>query len=346
MSGFVTESLRAVAAGQALSSEQAEAFMNLLMSGEITPIQTAGMLAAMTVRGETVEEIVGFTRAMRKHAVHIDAPADVVDTCGTGGDGLDTFNISTASAIVAAAAGVPIAKHGNRAVSSRSGSADVLLSLGARIDLGPYQAASCLRETNLCFMFAPNFHPAMKHAAEPRKQLGFRTIFNILGPLTNPANARRQVLGVFRPDLVGKVAEALLALGSEHALVVHGAGGMDEISLQGETLVAEVRDGRVRTYNIQPEQMGLSSAPVSAVVGGDADHNAQLIRRVLAGVRGPHRDIVLLNAGAVLYVGGRVGSIAEGVKLAASVVDSGAARATLDAFVAATHDCAQAEVAQ
>lgn len=344
--GFVSNVLKQVAAGQTLTEHDAEQFMNHLMDGETTPIQTAGLLAAMAVRGETVAEIVGFARAMRKHARHIDVAGPLIDTCGTGGDGLNTFNISTASAIVAAAAGVRVAKHGNRAASSRSGSADVLQALGVRIDLHPVAAARCLEETGLCFLFAQGFHPAMKHAAEPRKQLGFRTVFNILGPLTNPAGATRQVLGVPRPDLVRTMAEALSALGSEHALVVHGHGGIDEFSLAGETLVAEVRDGRVTEYTVDPAAFGLTLAPVEAIAGGTPEDNAAIILEILQGGHGPKRDVVLLNAGAALFVGGAATSIQNGVQKAGSIIDEGAARDKLAHFVAASQRYSNAEVAQ
>lgn len=346
MSSFVADVLKSVSRGDTLSTETAEAFMDRLMTGETTPIQTAGLLAAMAVRGETVDEIVGFARSMRNHAVPLNLPYEVVDTCGTGGDGADTFNISTAAAFVSAAAGVRIAKHGNRAVSSRSGSADVLQALGARIDLDDIEAQECLAETNLCFLFAPSYHPAMKHAVEPRKQLGFRTIFNILGPLTNPARASRQVLGVFRADLVAKVAEALNLLGTRHALVVHGAGGLDELSLAGETLVAEVREGQVREYVVSPAEFGLKEAALKDVVGGDASHNAELLRRVLSGETGPHRDIVLLNTGAALYAGGAAVDIRHGVQQARAMIDSGTAMKTLNHFVETTHRVKHTEVAQ
>lgn len=346
MSHFVSEVLRTVSVGQALDAQTAEQFMNALMSGEITAVQTAGLLAAMTVRGESVSEIVGFVRAMRANSLHLDVPYDVVDTCGTGGDGSNTFNISTAAAIVAAAGGVPMAKHGNRAASSQCGSADVLAALGARVNLSEPEALACLRETNLCFLFAQSYHPAMKHAAEPRKQLGFRTIFNILGPLTNPAGAKRQVIGVFRPELVEKVAEALLQLGTDHAFVVHGAGGIDEFSLQGESIVAEVQHGTIRHYTVTPEMYGLKPAPVRDLVGGDAHQNARILQSVLAGEQGPRRDVVLLNAGAVLNVAGKVQTLADGVHLAADIIDSGAATRTLYAFVRAAQQSSVAEVAQ
>lgn len=340
---FVADVLKAVARGDTLDAESAETFMNLLMEGQTTPVQTAGLLAAMAVRGESVPEIVGFARAMRSHSLRMQAPAGVIDTCGTGGDGADTFNISTAAAVVCAAAGVPVAKHGNRAVSSRSGSADVLAALGARIDLDVRAAEQCLAATNLCFLFAQHYHPAMKHAAEPRKQLGFRTIFNILGPLTNPAGARRQVIGVFQPTLVRKVAHALLELGSEHALVVHGAGGLDEISLSGETVVAEVVGGKVLEYRVDPDRLGLGTAPVAAVVGGDARNNAAIVRGVVDGKRGPERDIVVANAAAALYAAGQAATLVDGVTLAQNVLDAGAARRTLDEFVSASHHFSVAE---
>lgn len=348
MQSFVSEVLHQVSRGEALSVSSAESFMNHLMNGEISPVQTAGLLAAMAVRGESVDEIIGFARAMRQNGIRVDTGLDVVDTCGTGGDGANTFNISTAAALVAATLGVPIAKHGNRAVSSRSGSADILSALGARIDLDDMEAVSCLRNTNLCFLFAQTFHPAMKYAAEPRKQLGFRTIFNILGPLTNPAGARRQVLGVYRPELVEKVANALSSLGTEHALVVHGDGGIDELSIQGPTKVAEVKGTQVTVFDITPEDAGLQHAPISTVVGGNADENAQILRDIFGGAPGSRRDIVLLNAGAVLYVGKKASSIPEGVRLAAEAIDSGRVQNQLEYFVQATHEVhnERTEVAQ
>jgi anthranilate phosphoribosyltransferase len=348
MQSFVSEVLQQVSRGETLSSTAAESFMNHLMNGEISPVQTAGLLAAMAVRGESVDEISGFARAMRQNGVRVDTGLDVVDTCGTGGDGANTFNISTAAAVVASALGVPIAKHGNRAVSSRSGSADILTALGARIDLDDRQAIACLKTTNLCFLFAQTFHPAMKYAAEPRKQLGFRTIFNILGPLTNPAGAKRQVLGVYRPELVEKVAEALSSLGTVHALVVHGDGGIDELSIQGPTTVAEVKGSEVTRFEFAPEDAGLKRAPISSVVGGSSEENAQILHDVFAGTPGPQRDIVLLNAGAVLYVGGKASSIPEGVRLAAEAIDSGRVQNQLDYFIEATHEVhkERTEVAQ
>lgn len=346
MSAFISDVLKQVARGESLSADAAEAFMNLLMSGDISPVQTAGLLAAMTVRGETVAEIVGFARAMRANGRHMTTTDDVVDTCGTGGDGSNTFNISTAAALVASAAGVPIAKHGNRAASSKSGSADVLAALGVQIDLDELEALECLHQVQLCFLFAQTFHPAMKHAAEPRKQLGFHTIFNLLGPLTNPAGATRQVLGVYRPELVEKIAEVLLQLGTEHALVVHGAGGVDELSIQGPTKFAEVKEGHIQVGEITPEDVGLARAPIASVMGGDAVENAALIRQVLAGRLGPHRDIVVFNAGAALYVAGKADSIHTGVTQAIQVIDSGRAHEQLQRFVEATRTVRRTEVVQ
>lgn len=346
MQTSVQEVLKTVASGESLSQEIAESFMNELMSGQVTPVQTAGLLAAMAVRGETVDEIVGFARAMRSHAIALQVPFDVVDTCGTGGDGAKTFNISTGAAFVGAAAGIPIAKHGNRAVSSRSGSADVLAALGAEIDLTAIEALSCLEDTGLCFLFAQAYHPAMKHAAEARKQLGFRTIFNILGPLTNPAGATKQVLGVFQPHLVESVGKALLQLGTRRAMVVHGGGGIDELSLQGPNLVAEVVDGTIHHYTLSPEDCGLEKSDLAALEGGDANENAAILRSIFTGEKGPRRDVILLNAAAVLYVGDKVSSIQEGVTLAAELIDSGRALQTMQRFIAATKEHPHAEVAQ
>jgi len=334
MQDMVRDVIAAVVSGKILDEATAEAFLSAWMDGHVSPAQAAALVSVMAYRGEQPAEIVGFARAMRSHAVRLEAPEGTLDTCGTGGDGKDTFNISTAVAFVAAAAGIPVAKHGNRAASSRSGSADVLQALGAVIDLPVSASETLLRETGLCFLFAQVYHPAMKAAAQVRKELGFRTIFNILGPLTNPAGAKRQVLGVFHEGLVPIVGEALVTLESEHALVVHGAEGLDEFSLAGPSRVAEVKDGAVRAYRLAPEDVGLRSAPIEAVRGGSPEENAEIVRRVLAGEeRGPKRDIVLYNAGAALYVGGKAASVREGVALAAEIIDAGRALATLDAFV-------------
>ncbi|WP_304458150.1 anthranilate phosphoribosyltransferase [Alicyclobacillus sendaiensis] len=346
MQDVVRDILAAVVSGKILDEETAEAFLSAWMDGHVSPVQAAALVSVMAHRGEQPAEIAGFARAMRNHAVRLQAPEGALDTCGTGGDGKDTFNISTAVAFVAAAAGIPVAKHGNRAASSRSGSADVLQALGAVIDLPVSASEALLRETGLCFLFAQVYHPAMKVAAQVRKELGFRTIFNILGPLTNPAGAKRQVLGVFHERLVPLVGQALVSLESEHALVVHGAEGLDELSLSGPSLVAEVRDGEVRTYRLAPEDVGLRSTPIEAVRGGSPEENAEIVRRVLAGdERGAKRDIVLYNAGAALYVGGKAASVREGVALAAELIDAGRALAALHAFVQGTRKLARVEEA-
>lgn len=337
MGDSVMEMLKQVASGSPLSQDQAETFMDCVMNGQVTPVQVAGMVSAMTVRGERVDEIIGFARGMRKNSLRLsNVPPSTVDTCGTGGDGQNTFNISTAAAIVSASAGAVVAKHGNRAASSKSGSADVLQALGANIHLSTQGAKACLDETGLCFMFAQAFHPAMKHAAGARKELGYRTIFNILGPLTNPAGAKRQLLGVFRADLVKPMAEALQSLGSEHVMVVHGVGGLDEISISGDTLVAEINGGQIQEYTLHPKTFGLNVSPMESLRGGTAEDNARTIRAVLTGQRGPERDIVVLNAGAVLYVSHQVPSIEDGVQLAEQVIDSGAAASKLDQFIQST----------
>ncbi|WP_206830417.1 anthranilate phosphoribosyltransferase [Alicyclobacillus fructus] len=346
MQDVVRDTLGAVVSGKILDETTAEAFLSAWMDGRVSPVQAAALVAVMAYRGERSSEIAGFARAMRTHAVRLQAPEGTLDTCGTGGDGRDTFNISTAVAFVAAAAGIPVAKHGNRAASSRSGSADVLQALGAVIDLPVSASEVLLREIGLCFLFAQVYHPAMKVAAQVRKELGFRTIFNILGPLTNPAGAKRQVLGVFHEDLVPIVGDALVSLGSEHALVVHGAGGLDELSLAGPSLVAEVKEGTVCTYRLSPEDVGLKPAPIEAVRGGSPEENAAIVRRILSGEeRGPKRDIVLLNAGAALYVGGKAASVREGVALAEALLDDGRAADVLDAFIQGSRRLASVEEA-
>lgn len=337
MGHIVDQALRTVISGQMLDADLADEFMNELMNGRVSSVQTAGLISVMAARGEHPSEIVGFARAMRRNAMRMTAPNNAIDTCGTGGDGADTFNISTTVALVAAAAGIPVAKHGNRAASSRSGSADVLQALGARIDHDAECCEILLERTNLCFLFAQVFHPAMKYAAVSRKELGFRTIFNILGPLTNPAHTKRQVLGVFREELVETVAKALAELGVDHVLVVHGADGLDEFSISGPSKVAEVRGTDVRVYDVSPEEVGLRRADVSLLRGGDAAENANIIRAILSGERGPKRDIVLLNAGAALYVAGHVNTLAQGVSKAAEMIDLGFASAKLVEFVKESH---------
>ncbi|MBE3589845.1 MAG: anthranilate phosphoribosyltransferase [Firmicutes bacterium] len=334
--------LRKVVAGEDLNELEAETAMTAIMAGQVGEVLIAAYLTALHVKGESVAEIVGSARAMRRAATRVGTRHPlVVDTCGTGGDGRGTFNISTTAAFVVAAAGLPVAKHGNRSVSSRAGSADVLEALGARLDLDAERVGSCLDTLGIGFLFAPRLHSAMKHAAPVRRALGFRTIFNILGPLTNPAGAAAQVVGVYDARLVPLVADVLNGLGTRRALVVHSDDGLDEISISAPTLVCEADGAEVRSYRLRPEDFGLRRAPLSAIAGGDAADNAAIAREVLSGKAGPARDVVLLNAGAALYAGGRAASIADGVRLAAEAIDSGAARRMLERFVAFTHQVAE-----
>jgi anthranilate phosphoribosyltransferase len=322
-------------AGRSLSRVEAQAFMEELLSGRIATPEIVRMLLALNRRAVSVDELSGFARVMRNHAAPVFAPDEprptgLVDTCGTGGDETGTFNISTASAIVAAAAGAHVAKHGNRSVSSRSGSADVLEALGVRIDL-PMTAAGCsVREIGIGFLFAPAAHAATRHAAPARQQIGTRTIFNLLGPLTNPAGAEAQVLGVFSADVIDTVASTLAELGTHRAFVVHGAGGLDEISLCGETQIAEVRDGRVRRFIVAPEDFGVSRAPLESLRGGTPQDNANLIRALLAGEPGPRLDIVIANTAAALVVTGIAEDFRSAAHLARRAVSSGKAHEKLD----------------
>ncbi len=328
---MINETLEKVVDGQPVDRIESQAAMAAIMGGECTPAQIGAFLVALRMRGETVDQISGFAEAMRESCVRIRTRhPDVVDTCGTGGDALDTFNISTAAALVAAAAGVPVAKHGNRSVSSKCGSADVLTELGVRIDLEPVEVEACLDEVGIGFLFAPSHHPAMKHAIGPRRELGLRTVFNVLGPLTNPAGARRQLLGVFDPALTELIAGTLRELGSEHAVVVHGLDGLDELSTLGPTRISELRDGEVRTYEVTPEQFGLPRAHPRDLEGGEPKQSAQVLLHALSGEAGPQRDIVALNGGGAIYVGGKAVSIEDGVAVAQAAIDSGAALATLD----------------
>ena len=334
---MLREALRKAASGEPLTEGEAERALETIMEGTVPPAATAALLTALRVRGESVSEIVGFARAMRRFAARVDAPAGVVDTCGTGGDAKGTINISTAAAFVARGAGVTIAKHGNRAATSRAGSADVLEALGAEIELGPEQVSRCIKEGGIGFMFARTHHPAMKFVAPVRAELPFRTIFNLLGPLTNPAGARRQLVGVFSGEYVRPVAEALRDLGAEQALVVHGADGMDEITVTQKTLVTEVGDGGIEEYEISPEDFGLGLHAPDGLLGGDAHLNARILRDVLSGAEaGAARDVVLLNAGAAIYVSGEAETIGEGVRLAEESVSSGAALGALEDFVHTT----------
>jgi len=330
---MLTETLAKVVEGHEVDHREAEEAMAEIMSGEATEAQIGAFLVALRMRGETVEQIEGFARAMRDNCITIRSRhRDLIDTCGTGGDALDTFNISTAAALVAAATGVPIAKHGNRSVSSQCGSADVLMELGVRIDLEPQQVETCLDELRVGFLFAPSLHPAMKHAIGPRRELGLRTVFNILGPLTNPASAERQLLGVFDVELTEVLAETLGRLGSKHTLVVHGLDGLDELSTLGPTQVSELRDGEVATYVMEPEEFGLLRARPEEIRGGHPQQSAEMLLTAISGEEGPLRDIVLLNAGAAIYVGGKCEDVGEGIEIAARAIDAGAAREKLDAL--------------
>jgi anthranilate phosphoribosyltransferase len=326
-----------VATGQSLGRGEAEAAFDVIMSGAATPAQIGGFLMALRVRGETVDEIAGAVSTMRAKMTPVDAPVDAVDIVGTGGDGAHTYNISTASAFVVAGAGVPVAKHGNRAVSSKSGAADVLMALGVNVDIPPETIARAIRDAGIGFMFAPAHHSAMKHVGPARVELGTRTIFNILGPLANPARVKRQLVGVYAEEWLVPLAEVLKALGSEAAWIVHGAGGVDEITTAGPTKVAALKDGVIETFSIDPTSVGLTIAPIEAIRGGDAEFNASALRALLEGAEGAYRDTVLLNAGAALIVAGKAASLDEGVALAAASIDQGLAHERLDRLVAITN---------
>ncbi len=330
---------------QSLSRADARAVMTEVLTGQCTDAQIAALLVALHMKGETVEEIVGFAEAIRAAAtsleLHTDSVLDasgtgrdaLVDTCGTGGDTSGTFNISTATAFVVAGAGVRVAKHGNRSVTSKCGSADVMEALGVNINLPPERVTACLEEVGIAFLFAPAMHSAMKYVQPARRELRLRTVFNLLGPLTNPARATCQVVGVYSADLVEKLAEALSMLGLHRALVVHGSDGLDEITIGGSTRIGEVREGRVRTYEVTPEEFGLQRANLEDISGGDATLNAKLIREVLAGEKSARRDVVVLNAAAALVAAGRADHLRNAVPLAAEAIDSGAAAAKLEALI-------------
>lgn len=326
--------IKKVVNGRDLNEEEACAAMEEIMTGKASPAQIASFLTALHLKGETVDEVTGFARVMRAKATKVHSKHSLlVDTCGTGGDGSGSFNISTAAALVAAGAGVPVAKHGNRSMSSRCGSADVLEALGVKVDIGNECVGRCLDELNICFMFAPVLHGAMKYAAGPRREIGIRTVFNILGPLTNPAGAQAQVLGVYSPDLTEIMAGVLANLGAKHAFVVHGAGGLDEITTAGPALVFEVREGLVRRADLDPAKLGFAPAPVQELAGGSAEENAAIMRAVLEGEKGPQRDVVVLNAALALVAGQKVENISEGVALAEESIDTGAAVTKLEELV-------------
>jgi anthranilate phosphoribosyltransferase len=323
---------------QDLTAREAEEAMRDIMSGSATPAQIASFITALRMKGETVEEIASLASVMREFCLKVKPKVGgrLVDTCGTGGDRIKTFNISTAAMFVAAGAGALVAKHGNRSVTSKAGSADVLEFLGARIDLGPSEVERCMEEVGIGFMFAPVFHPSMKHALQPRREIGIRTVFNILGPLTNPAGAKAQLLGVFDPSLTEALCQVLKRLGSERVMVVHGMDGLDEISTLGVTKVSELRDSRVETYELTPEQFGIPRARAEDLLGGSVEENARLLLEILKGGRGPRRDIVLLNAAAAMVVGGISHDLKDALEAAKEAIDSGAAYRKLIDFIEAT----------
>ncbi|MFH0920495.1 MAG: anthranilate phosphoribosyltransferase [Fibrobacterota bacterium] len=334
---MLQNTIKKLADGRHLTEAEAAGAMSVIMEGAATPAQIASFITALRVKGETVDEIAGCARIMREKAVHISpAVANCVDTCGTGGDGAQTFNVSTAAAFAAAAAGAAVAKHGNRSVSSRCGSADVLEALGVNIALTPRQVEACIETTGIGFLFAPSFHPSMKHAAGPRKELGIRTVFNVLGPLTNPAGACAQVLGVFNAAFAAKMAEVLARLGTDRALVVHGGDGLDEITVTAPTFVHEVNGADVKSYEIEPSHFGLSRALPETLKGGDAAQNAEIILSIFQGEKGPRRDIVVLNAAAALYAAKKADSLKTGVAMAGVALDAGLALKKLEALKAFT----------
>lgn len=331
---MIKEAIEILVSGRSLTFEQAAGVMNEIMGGEATPAQFAAFVTALRMKGETVDEIAGLASVMRAKAVPVTVTPPVVDTCGTGGDNTSSFNISTAAAFVAAGAGLKVAKHGNRAMSSHCGSADVLEALGVKIELGPESVARCLEEIGIGFMLAPKYHPAMKYATAPRREIGIRTVFNILGPLTNPARAEAQVMGVPSRELGEKIALVLHRLGTKHALVVHGADGMDEISITGKSIVWEVTPrGPLPPYEVSPQLFGFRTASLTDIAGGTPQDNAQILRRIFEGERSPRRTIVTMNAAAVIVAANRASNLKEGVRLAEEGIDSGRAREKLEALI-------------
>jgi anthranilate phosphoribosyltransferase len=352
-SPIIIEAVRTLVERRDLTRIEAAAAMEAIMSGAATNAQIAAFLTALRMKGETVEELIGFAQVMRQKAVRVRTrPDDVagltgtdrdmlIDTCGTGGDAAGTFNVSTATAFVVAGAGLRVAKHGNRSVSSLCGSADVVETLGVNLDLSPQKVARCVEEVGIGFLYAPLLHTAMKHVMAARREMGVRTVFNMLGPLTNPAGANAQVIGVYAPALTEPLARVLAELGTHRAFVVHGAAGLDEISNTGESRISEVREGVVRTFTVRPEDFGVPRASIGDLLGGDREQNAEIIRAILAGEPGPRRDIVLMNASAALVVGGRARDLKEGVELAARSIDSSTARQKLGRLVALSQELAR-----
>ncbi|MCW2926347.1 MAG: anthranilate phosphoribosyltransferase [Thermoleophilia bacterium] len=336
----VRDTLQRLVRGEQLSRSDAHAVMCAVMAGDVDDASFGALFATLHARGETVEELAGLASAMREHVVVARAPIGSIDTCGTGGDGADTFNVSTCAALVASGAGAVVAKHGNRAVSSSCGSADVLEALGGRLDATPEDVDRTFATARFAFLFAPAFHPSMRHAAGPRRALGIRTAFNFLGPITNPAGVTRQVVGVSDAAMAARIADVLRELGSEHALVVHGADGLDELSIADSSVAYDVRPDGVTRFELDPESLGLVRAPIEAIRGGDAARNAEILRAVLAGARGPSRDVVVLNAAAAILVADLAGDLREAAALAEQALDDGAALDQLERWIAATAEVA------
>ena len=330
---MIKEAIIKLSKKQDLAYAEAEAVMDEIMSGQATPVQMSAYLTALALKGETIDEITASAAGMRAHCIKLLHNLDVLEIVGTGGDGSNSFNISTTSSLVIAAGGVPVAKHGNRAASSKSGAADVLEALGVKITLTPERSAEILKKINICFLFAQNYHIAMKYVAPIRKELGIRTVFNILGPLSNPAGANMQVMGVYDEKLVEPLARVLSNLGVKNAMVVYGQDCLDEISMSARTSVCEIKDGKFRSYEIEPEQFGFKKCDKEELVGGTPEENAKITLSILNGEKGPRREAVLMNAGAAFYVAGKADTLEDAVKLAAEIIDSGKAKARLDEFI-------------
>jgi anthranilate phosphoribosyltransferase len=330
---MIQEAIGTIVSGHDLSAEDAAKVMEEIMTGEATPAQFGAFVTALRLKGETAEEIAGMVRVMREKALHVQSESNLVDTCGTGGDGAHTINVSTIAAFVVAGAGLKVAKHGNRAITSACGSADVLEAAGVKIDLGPEGVERCIEEVGIGFMFAPTFHPAMRFAGAPRREIGIRTVFNILGPLTNPAGARSQVLGIADGALGEKMGRVLQHLGCQHALVVHGEDGLDEISISAPTQIWELKGDNIYSYSVTPEDLGLTRASSDAILGGSAEENVAAMNRVLSGEQGPHRDVVLLNAAAALAAGDSVKNLHQGVMQASESIESGRAMEKFQSLV-------------
>ncbi|MCW2921455.1 MAG: anthranilate phosphoribosyltransferase [Thermoleophilia bacterium] len=334
------DALQRLGRSETLTREQARDVMDCVMRGEVADVRFGALFVTLHQRGETIEELAGFAESMRSHVLVAGAPAGAIDTCGTGGDGADTFNVSTCAAFVAAGAGATVAKHGNRAVSSKCGSADVLEALGGQLETTPDGVARTLDAARFAFLFAPSFHPSMRHAAGPRRALGMRTAFNFLGPITNPASVQRQVVGVSDAAMARRVAEVLRELGCERALVVHGNDGLDELTIADGSVVHDVTAGGIETYEVTPEQLGLERAPISTLVGGDAAHNAEILRSVLRGERGPRRDVVVLNAAAGILVADLASDLPSAAELARQAIDDGSALDQLERWIASASEVA------